>query len=151
MRNDYYALMEQSECNKAFFSIIEPIIENGDSIACKHLFDSYEIKSMFEKVGLALRVIPLKSHTPIVVTNYSYVKEGAGLTSKVLTSWALSREPAWNVGPFLGGRGDPRPIDRRVQNGLQGHMVSRLCETTVLRDLPEANGSRISCGALKKR
>lgn len=88
MRNDYYALLEQSECNKTFFSIIETIIENRDSVSVKHLCDSYEIKSMFEKVGLALRVIPLKSHKPIVVTTYSYVKEGAGLNSKV-PPWIL--------------------------------------------------------------
>ena len=108
MDNDHNALMEQSKCDKAFFSIIETIVKNRDSNALKHLFDSHEIKSVFEEVGLALRFIPLKSHQLIVVTDYSYVKEGAGLTRKGLTTLALRRKPAWNVWPFRGGcSGDP--------------------------------------------
>ena len=83
MDNDHYPLLEQSKCDKAFFSIIETIVKNRDRNAFKHLFHSHEIKSVFEEVGLALRFIPLKSYKLIVVTDYSYVKEGAGLTARV--------------------------------------------------------------------
>jgi len=101
MHNDHYALIKQSKCDKAFFSIIETIIRNRDSVSFKHLFDSREINSMFEKVGSPLSFIPLKSHQLIVVTDYSYVKKGAVSTNEGLTNRVLSRGASLELPVFL--------------------------------------------------
>ena len=62
MDNDYYAPAQQPQRYKAFFSIIETIVRNGNGNAIEYLLDSSEIESMFEEVQLALGFVPLKFH-----------------------------------------------------------------------------------------
>ncbi len=74
MSNRYYATIEQSKRDKAFFAVIEAIVKDCDRLALKHLFDSNEIKAMIMKVQFTFCFVPLKLHKHSVTTQCSYVK-----------------------------------------------------------------------------
>jgi len=58
--NGNHAPVKQSKCDKAFFAIIETVIENCNRPTIKHSFDSDEIKSVFGNVRLTFGFIPFK-------------------------------------------------------------------------------------------
>jgi len=63
MRNDNYTTLEQTHGNEPGLAIINPVIQDRNRLARKHLFDPNEVDSMLLNVGLPFRFIPFILHS----------------------------------------------------------------------------------------
>jgi hypothetical protein len=65
MRDDNHMTLEQTHGNEPGFAIINPVIQDRDSLARKHPFDPKEVDSVLLNVGLPFRFIPFILHNTV--------------------------------------------------------------------------------------
>jgi len=56
---------KQAQSDKAFLSIIEAVIYEGDARTGKHQFSIREIQAVLGKVAAVLRIVPFKLHSRV--------------------------------------------------------------------------------------